>query len=391
MKVKIRTRSMSISTEFISCSAEEIEGNDCLLTQILVRLPLRDVITFKRVSKRWRSLISAPYFRRCHATLKHRVSGLFLDSDFFWFENKKINRSCSSSSSFCPTISDLNSFLITQSCNGLMLVQSEHPPFIYNPTTSEKKTLPSPFPSRDPLRFQIFALAFDPLRFLGYKVICIIYCKTSHDDCFQTMIYSSESGVWKPGLPFRPSFYMGYASGGVYFKNSIYWIIVSESKTTLRFDLNEECLKDDMPPLPASEPRSRYHHQVLAPACGYMNFLDFESVFCIRVFQLKEDDSSSSSSSRWIPIHSLDLRSTNYKIGFDLKWYSVFYLMEDEEDEMVLLVRLRNKVVAVRLKDKSYYDVFALPITEASLSPYCFHVAKGWYRSIPYVESLASL
>ncbi|MED6151022.1 hypothetical protein PIB30_078331 [Stylosanthes scabra] len=233
---------MSGSTESISCSAEEIEGNDCLLTQILVRLPLRDVITFKPVSKR-----------------------------------------------------------------------------------------------------------------------------TSHGDCFQTMIYSSESSVWKPGLPFRAPFNVCRAFEGVYFKDSVYWVIDGVGcKQTLRFDLNDECLKDDVPPLPLVH-GSPYHQVLpLAPACGYMNFLDLESVCCIRVFQLKEDDSSSSS--RWILMHSIDLRSTNleidYKIRSDRKFYmySVLHLMEDEEDEMVLLVQLRNKVVAVRLKDKSYYDVFHLPI-----------------------------
>ncbi|MED6111046.1 hypothetical protein PIB30_048753 [Stylosanthes scabra] len=111
------------------------------------------------------------------------------------------------------------------------------------------------------------------------------------------MIYSCESGVWKPGLPFRAPFYVGCAFDGVYFKDSVYWIIVSENKTTLRFDLNDECLKDDVPPLPLV-PGSGYDHVLgLAPACGYMNFLDFKSVFRVRVFQLREDDFSSSSSS----------------------------------------------------------------------------------------------
>ncbi|MED6162939.1 hypothetical protein PIB30_075213 [Stylosanthes scabra] len=279
-------------SELISCSAEAIEGKDYLLTQILIRLPLKHIMTFKRVSKRWRFLIFTPYFRRCHHTLKSRVSGLFLlphpgiDSppynrfSFFSFDKKTLRPAISNPS---------DSFQILQSCNGLMLVQRRFTDnyLICNPTIGDRKSFPSPFPWFDKLNSTYYySLAFDPLCFLGYKLICIFRpCSPNYNDEYQTMIYSSESsGTWKHcGSSFSASLDMDFAHG-TYSNYSVYWIC-NESKTALRFDLNKECMKDDLPLLPSPKPaESHYLHPyryVLAPACGYMNLVGHaDSEYC---------------------------------------------------------------------------------------------------------------
>ncbi|RYR31434.1 hypothetical protein Ahy_B01g056238 [Arachis hypogaea] len=288
-------------------------GNNYLLTQILIRVSLRDIITFKCVSKRWLSLISDHFFSRCHATVKQRVSDLFFDlapdtgsyqEVKFIYLDKKTN--CSSFSSFFPKNPDLRSSLITQSCNGLTLLELEDAVFIYNPTTEEKKTLPSCFPSFDPLNLH-YSLAFDPMSFLGYKVICIFDGMNSKNKCFQTMTYSSESSVWKCGCSFLPTFPVDFLRS-TYFKDSIYWIV---SKTTLRFDLKEECMKNDTLPFP---PEPCHYGYVLVPTCSYMNLARFESgEFSVCVFQLKEDYSSPI----WVHMHSIDLRSLIFQTAFD--------------------------------------------------------------------------
>ncbi|XP_015941456.1 F-box protein At5g07610-like [Arachis duranensis] len=256
---------MSDNKELISSLVETIEGNDYLLIQILIRVPLRDIITFKCVSKWWLSLISDPFFSRCHATVKQSIFGLFLDLALdiglyqevkFFYADKKTYRS--SFSSFFSKNPNLRSSLTTQSCNGLMLLESEDPVFIYNPTTEDKKTLPFCFQSLDPLNLH-YSLAFDPMRFLSYKAICIFYGINSKNECFQIMIYSSESDVWKRGCSFPPTFPVDFHRA-TYFKDSIYWI---GSKTTLCFDLKEERMKDDMPSLP---PEPCHYRYLLAPA-----------------------------------------------------------------------------------------------------------------------------
>ncbi|MED6144477.1 hypothetical protein PIB30_015902 [Stylosanthes scabra] len=272
-------------SELISSSAEAIEGNDYLLTQILIRLPLKDVITFKRVSKRWRSLIFTPYFRRCHLTLKSRVS---------------------------------------------------------------------------------------------------------------------ESGTWKQcGSSFSASLDMDFAHG-TYFNFSVYWIC-NESKTALRFDLNKECIKDDLPLLPSLKPAESHYRRlyVLAPACGYMNLVghaDYE--YCVRVFRLEKEQDNSL---RWVLKHCVDLQftllPTERSLNIASKAYNIIHLIEDGEDEMALLLDVRGKVIALRLKDKTRHHVFDLPhhylfnlpkdrINFASFYP---PVVKGWYSAFEYIESLASV
>ncbi|QHO20968.1 F-box protein [Arachis hypogaea] len=195
-----------------------------------------------------------------------------------------------------------------------MLLESEDAVFIYNPTIEDKKTLPSCFPLFDPLNLH-YSLAFDPMRFLGYKVICIFDGVNSKNQSFQTIIYSSESGVWKRGCSFLPTFLVDFRRA-TYFKDSIYWI---GSKTTLRFDLKEECMKDDMPSL---SPEPCHYGYILAPACDYMNLAGFESgEFSVCVFWLKEDFSSPKSD---------DLFSVRYEYH-----YSIIHLIEDNEDDMV--------------------------------------------------------
>ncbi|KAL1353561.1 hypothetical protein HN51_017483 [Arachis hypogaea] len=383
---------MRDNTEFISSSMEAIERNDDLLTQILVRVPLRDVITFRRVSKRWLSLISAPYFRRCHTSVKvkQRVSGLFFDfapdSVFhqevkFFYLDKETCPSYSSSS-FSPKIPDLGSSLIIQSCNGLMLLQSEEAAFIYNPTTGDKKTLPSSFPSSDPSDLY-YSLAFDPLLFLGYKVICIFDGLDSKDECFQTMIYSSESGGWKRGCSLPPTSHIHFDIP-TYFKGSIYW---NGRKTTLRFDLKEECMKNDMPRLP---PKT-YYRTVLVPSSGYMNLAGFESddELSICIFRLKEDYSSP----RWVHMHSIDLLPVIVQTAFDRItlhekefFCSVIHLIEDHEDGMSLLLHVPGAVVVLRLKDRNSYYVSDIPTGNEILQN-----TWGWFRTFEYMESLASV
>ncbi|RYR31431.1 hypothetical protein Ahy_B01g056235 [Arachis hypogaea] len=131
---------MSDNEGLISSLAETIEGNDYLLTQILIYVPLRDIIIFKCVSKRWLSLISDPFFSRCHATVKQRVPSLLLDLALDTGSQENLSLIL-----FIILLQnpDLRSSLTTQSCNGLMLLESEDAVFIYNPTTEDKKTLPS--------------------------------------------------------------------------------------------------------------------------------------------------------------------------------------------------------------------------------------------------------
>ena len=61
-----------------SYSAEIIASNDDLLREVLVRLPIKSLIKFKSVSKRWLSLIDDDKFCRRRSLVTSPSSGLFL-------------------------------------------------------------------------------------------------------------------------------------------------------------------------------------------------------------------------------------------------------------------------------------------------------------------------
>ena len=77
--------------------AETIAGNDDLLIEILLRLPIKALIKFKSVSKHWLFLISDPKFSRHRNPNPVSASGLFLKRPFwqefeFEFEFVNLNR-----------------------------------------------------------------------------------------------------------------------------------------------------------------------------------------------------------------------------------------------------------------------------------------------------------
>jgi F-box interacting protein len=57
-----------------SSAAAEVGENEDLMTQILIRLPVRLLITFKSVSKHWSSLISDPQFSHHHTLTQNPTS-----------------------------------------------------------------------------------------------------------------------------------------------------------------------------------------------------------------------------------------------------------------------------------------------------------------------------
>ncbi|KAK9286946.1 hypothetical protein L1049_015354 [Liquidambar formosana] len=68
-----------------SPAAETVAGNGDLLSEILLRLPVRSLMRFESVSKKWLSLISDPHFAQDH-TRRHNPnsdsSGLLLNHNY---------------------------------------------------------------------------------------------------------------------------------------------------------------------------------------------------------------------------------------------------------------------------------------------------------------------
>ncbi|XLS99462.1 hypothetical protein HN51_042197 [Arachis hypogaea] len=88
----------------------------------------------------------------------------------------------------------------------------------------------------------------------------------------------------------------------------------------------------------------------------------------------------------WVLMHSIDLRRTNLKRILNTSLagnYSILHLLKDgEDDEMALFVQINGKVIALRLKDHTRYDVFVFDfkIQKNPRHYYSFPGVMGWYR-----------
>ena len=393
-----RTKHSTKVSSSSSSSVEAFEGSTDLLTEILVRLPAKPLLRLKCVSKRWFSLISSHYFCGRHAAATAataKVSGMFLrpDEDNLDFQLFSINgRGYHSASPFSSIHPD--GMHIYQSCNGLMLGSMRtFDFFIYNPTTKDFKSLPDPIIAIDPSPsspspYVSLSLAFDP-SFLPscYTVICV-WGTLEEYSSFQAMVYSSEAETqaWRPcGSSFVAPCDMSF-DRGVYFNGTVHWICW-RNRVSLYYDVSEECMKNNMPPLP--EPNQYY---VYALTCGYLNLVGDDFYQYINVFRLEKDYSM------WVPMQTVDIKLTQLPTTFpEMVYtqicrvyyeYSVLHLLQDEsedsEDDLSLLLQIPGKVIVLHIKDNTFYQIFDLGGPNRNRLS-----TVGWHRAYGYIESLA--
>ena len=215
-----------------SSSIEKVADDDDLLTEILIRLPVKSLLQFKSVSKRWFSLIINPHFVRCRNPDPSLVSGLF-----FYSSMRRSNPVLN----FIPLLNDRNpaddddqfkaltTFPgpsgkgILSSCRGLLCCSSycqtdikgnyDFQYYVLNPTTKQLTLLPEPRANLKGL-----SLAFDPSKSPHYKVVCVWSIKPYQNGCYdQIEIYSSETGSWRTsGEPFT-------TEDNAQFLGGVYW------------------------------------------------------------------------------------------------------------------------------------------------------------------------
>lgn len=231
-----------------------------MLTRILLCLPVKSLLVFKSVSKRWFFLISDPFFRNkynLHNSLS--IQGLYTQTESIQSPNlvtpelDYVHLDGSSSPAPFKTlgfIDDLSgNFMIKQSCNGLMLCKSCYGAdvfvyrtyFICNPSTRQYRPIVSV--SHKQMKghrtLSSISLAYDPLKSPHYKVVCIwlvsicfkAYSKffvtrpKSRNLDYQIEIYSSETTSWKLSgeVSSKPRNY--HFASSVFWNGSLHWII----------------------------------------------------------------------------------------------------------------------------------------------------------------------
>ncbi|GJR48810.1 ribonuclease H-like domain-containing protein [Tanacetum coccineum] len=224
-------------------------GNDDLLIEILLRLPVLSLHLFKSVSKQWLSLITSPNF-----TLSRKIipkidppAGLLILREAYDYERKMYQHEYDFES-FNIRIPSKRSVVFTagsdappgfvrilQSCNGLLLCCIQpYKLYVCNPTIKLfKRLLPT---NSDVGNVKI---AFDPTKSPHYKVIHAKFVSNDDDDddddddefgfgYHQIETYSSETGSWSLCDDRFSAYYFTQFSGAIYWNDALHWLITDD-------------------------------------------------------------------------------------------------------------------------------------------------------------------
>ncbi|XP_060181962.1 F-box/kelch-repeat protein At3g06240-like [Lycium barbarum] len=203
-----------------------------LVTEILLRLPVKSLLQFRCVSKSWFDLLSSPEFIKSHLNLSannkdnthHRLMlsypytynfkdwslrSLLYESDVMEAPDLK-----------WPMKNPPNPFCFTDSVNGLIcLIDGSKDLFLWNPSIRKYKKLPDfRTNSRDVSHF-IYGFGYDELHD-DYKVVRYTYCD-GHSHDVEVNIYSLKSDSWRNIHYLRGG--MIFSLPGKFVNGKLYW------------------------------------------------------------------------------------------------------------------------------------------------------------------------
>lgn len=365
---------------FSSSSATIVANIDDVLIQILSFLPIKTLLRFKRVSKRWLSLITNPDFSNRIIKSNHPlpISGFFLHSpraikySFVSLDDEDDATNQRISSSLPLWFTDHQTdMIIMQSTNGLLLCKcscasSNHfntNYYVYNPTTKQYTLLPQ-------ITGHIaLSLAFDPSKSPHYKVFCLrgrsnnSVSSASDSELYHIEVYSSNEGLWRrvdPALT-SPSTFIEF-SYSVFWNGAVHWYGLS-SRDCLSFDISKEEIK--ILPLPDLD-----DEEALLPDPRTLRFLDESRG---NLYYIEVNDQSSSD----LPVYEMERNSSSWSMKYNVDLeplaaafpemitedytnrriyaFSVIGFVKEETDaESYILLHIPNKAVKYNFIDKTF-------------------------------------
>ncbi|GMP36480.1 hypothetical protein CsSME_00008595 [Camellia sinensis var. sinensis] len=395
-----------------------IAENSDLITQILVRLPVKPLTQFKSVSKQWLSLISDSQFSLHHSRRNRKpISALFLlclnkinpEFSFLPFAD------CSLGSPHFQFLAHPGTSIL-HSCNGLLCVSKLDDTtessivryYVCNPTTKRSARIPllglvhncrirrgyfrvehklcnvkieeSTRPGND-LNINLLGIyvAFDPLKSQNYRVVCVW---ESNADMFnyeiRIAVYRSEIGLWGELMG---AFTIPYAvcfNNGVFWNGKVHWISNSD---IVCFDIDEGYLKIMPLPLTSNGSNVVYFGESSGHLHHVVNFKGSEAL--LNVFEMETDYS------RWVLKYCCDLDTVVIPPDMVLNHkscaFSLIFLGRGEKvDESCLVIGIHGKLISYNLKNKTSKKLI-------DLLPFCYKncwAQRARYKALPYNETL---
>ncbi|OIW11243.1 hypothetical protein TanjilG_28334 [Lupinus angustifolius] len=357
--------------------ASTVEESTDLLNEILVRLPLKSLLRFKCVSKRWLSHISTSYFTRSH-TLHHytpfpsHIVHNYIPNDTY--NSSFLTMPCSTentdpSNPFTADFNFLNVPLqqhtyIEQSCNGILLIQGSDEPnsyYVCNPVTKQFLALDLSPPTYPNHTGQEVFLSFDPLRSPHYKLIAIRYKRDSLSSplhgilgpnnntyfTFEISIYSSKTACWSGfgvSIPAEENTLHEY---GIYCNGAVYWC--NKSEKCLYFDVEKLCFKSF--PMPQRGQIEDEQVSYIGHSGGHLHIIIEQSnILLFDIFELQEDSSS------WLLKFHVDLQGLfDNSLGLFEESFDILCLFcQEKEEDLVLVLVTGYQIILYNILDRTY-------------------------------------
>ena len=197
-----------------------------ILTNILLRLPVKSLLICKSVSKYWRSIISRPSFVESHLIQsQHNPTYVFYPYDPWHHNVYLLRKTDGEMTESLPGCDGIYFKGIICSFNGLICCVNYYSAFLHdiricNPATREVLLLPQ---SRELEHPGEVGVAFGP-GINEYKVFQF-YGGTQHYGC---EVYSSITGSWKSIGRVAHTPYSSFSSNHVCINGIVYWFTRSE-------------------------------------------------------------------------------------------------------------------------------------------------------------------
>ncbi|MED6149175.1 hypothetical protein PIB30_059924, partial [Stylosanthes scabra] len=367
-------------------SCDGVVGDEDLLTEILLRLPVKDLLRCKCVCQKWKSLISEPQFGYLHTLAlcrKHNnpylyPSGIIMRP--FSLSLQKVNMipfSNNTNNRFNHRLDVHNKlfdrhgelgYYFLRSCNGLFLwksnplkkvrasrrrelVQQCSSFYVSNPTTGHCVRIDRfGHDGSNNASCWIPYLAFEPWKSPHYKIIFFNKVAGERKDHPLTSkipvsVYSSETGSWSKHdvLPPSPNNDIDIHYDEPYCNGAIYW-------NSVYFDIDELCFKN----LPTFPLTAGQHYFVggWGRNLHSITVKNYEDDWKFDIWELKEDYSG------WILRFHVDLTT----LQKDIQAYTFHRVLgvvcqppnEDEEEESVLVMIFVDfkRIVSYNLKNR---------------------------------------